>query len=326
MMAASSAIHNATKGGMADLAHGLDHVAHAVRDLDAAAEFYRQLGFTVGARNRHPWGTHNHIVQLPGFFIELLTLAEPDKLGGDGFSTQFAAYARDFAERHEGLALLILESQEAGADVSAFRASGIAASDIMRFEREGKRPDGNTVKVGFSLAFAEDKLSPDIHFATCQQHYPENFWNPEFQKHANGVSQINGVVLVADKPAEQLKFLEAYSGAAAVQIDEDGDRGAGGGYRIELPRGVIDVVTQEAFTHRFGLAAPSPEHGARMAALRFGTTDVTALKSALKSAGLTLATDSNLPAPAGSAVLNADSGAISVPALGAALIFEPVFT
>ena len=62
---------------------GLDHIVHAVRNLDAAADLYRRLGFTVGARNRHPWGTHNHIVQFPGFFIELLTLAEPDKLGSD---------------------------------------------------------------------------------------------------------------------------------------------------------------------------------------------------------------------------------------------------
>jgi catechol 2,3-dioxygenase-like lactoylglutathione lyase family enzyme len=44
--------------------HGLDHIVHAVRDLDAAAEFYASAGFTVGARDRHAWGTHNRIVQL----------------------------------------------------------------------------------------------------------------------------------------------------------------------------------------------------------------------------------------------------------------------
>jgi catechol 2,3-dioxygenase-like lactoylglutathione lyase family enzyme len=55
------------------MARGLDHIVHAVRDLDAAADLYRRLGFTVGARNKHPWGTHNHVVQLSGFFIELLT-------------------------------------------------------------------------------------------------------------------------------------------------------------------------------------------------------------------------------------------------------------
>ena len=51
------------------MARGLDHIVHAVRDLDAAAALYQRLGFQVGARNAHPWGTHNHIVQMPGFFI-----------------------------------------------------------------------------------------------------------------------------------------------------------------------------------------------------------------------------------------------------------------
>jgi len=81
------------------VARGLDHIVHAVRDLDEAVALYRELGFTVGARNKHPWGTHNHIVQMPGFFIELLTLAEPDKLGSDGFSQLFGAYAGDFLKR-----------------------------------------------------------------------------------------------------------------------------------------------------------------------------------------------------------------------------------
>src|ERR1700694_4092624 len=56
------------------MSRGLDHIVHAVADLDAAAALYRRLGFTVGARNVHAWGTHNHIVQLPGFFIELLAV------------------------------------------------------------------------------------------------------------------------------------------------------------------------------------------------------------------------------------------------------------
>jgi catechol 2,3-dioxygenase-like lactoylglutathione lyase family enzyme len=68
------------------MARGPDHIVHAVRDLDAAADFYRRIGFTVGARNRHSWGTHNCIVQFPEFFIEILTLAEPEKLGNDYIS------------------------------------------------------------------------------------------------------------------------------------------------------------------------------------------------------------------------------------------------
>src|SRR5215469_4323119 len=113
---------------------GLDHIVHAVRDLDTASAFYRGLGFLVGARNRHPWGTHNTIIQFPGVFIELLTLAEPDKLGSDGFSKLFGTYTGDFLKRGEGLSLLILEAQDAKADAAAFKAAGIAASDVMHFE------------------------------------------------------------------------------------------------------------------------------------------------------------------------------------------------
>ena len=106
------------------MSRGIDHVVHAVHDLDAAAELYRRFGFTVGARNQHPWGTHNHIIQFKDCFIELLTVAEPDKLGTDGFSRLFGGYTRDFLAQGEGLALLILESKDAAADEAAFRDAG----------------------------------------------------------------------------------------------------------------------------------------------------------------------------------------------------------
>jgi catechol 2,3-dioxygenase-like lactoylglutathione lyase family enzyme len=58
---------------------GLDHIAHAVRDLDAAAGFYQRAGSTVGARNRRAWGTHNTIVQFPEVFIEPIRFVVRDK-------------------------------------------------------------------------------------------------------------------------------------------------------------------------------------------------------------------------------------------------------
>jgi len=282
---------------------GLDHIVHAVRDLDAAADVYKRLGFTVGARNRHPWGTHNHIVQLPGFFVELLTLAEPDRLGDDGFSKLFGAYTRDFVARHEGLALLILESQDAHADEAAFRAAGVAGSDVMRFEREGRRPGGEPVKVAFSLAFAEDRLAPDIHFATCQQHYPENFWNPVFQKHANSVTGVAGVVVVAAEPEQHRTFFEAFTGASA-QANE-------GGFSIATSRGAIDVAVPEAFVHRFGVKAPDISDGARLAALRMSTADPELVQGCPELAGMAGLYAGN------AVVIGAED------ALGAVLVFEP---
>jgi hypothetical protein len=285
------------------MSRGLDHIVHAVRDLDTAAALYHGLGFTVGARNRHPWGTHNHIVQLPGFFVELLTLAEPDKLGDDGFSQLFGAYNGDFLKRGEGLSLLVLQSKDAAADQAALRAAGIAGSDVMRFEREGKRPDGTAVKVGFSLAFAEDKLAPDIHFCICQQHYPENFWNPAFQKHANTVAGIAGVVAVANKPEQYRAFLQAFAGAEAIKTKN--------GFSIATPRGTIEMTTPAAFVARFGVKAPDTARGARLAAIRFTVADASLLQNAPELAGIAGLYAGN------AAIIGADD------AMGAVIIFEP---
>jgi hypothetical protein len=285
------------------MARGLDHIVHAVRNLDAAADLYRGLGFTVGVRNRHPWGTHNHIVQMPGFFIELLTFAEPDKLGDDGFSRLFAAYNRDFIARAEGFSLLILDSGDARADETAFRAAGIAASETLTFHRDGERPDGTTVKVGFSLAFADDEAAPDIHFATCQQHYPDNFWDQAFQRHANGVVAVAGVIVVAEQPALHQPFFESFTGTQAAARE--------GGFSIALSRGAIDVVTPAVFLSRFGVRAPDSAAGARLAALRLTVADPGVLQAVPELAGL-----GGLDAGGATLIGSED-------AMGAVLIFEP---
>ncbi|MGD9921199.1 MAG: VOC family protein [Pseudorhodoplanes sp.] len=282
---------------------GLDHIVHAVRDLDVGAELYRRLGFTVGARNRHPWGTHNHIVQLPGFFIEVLTVAEPDKLTGEGIPQLFGDYNRRFLEAGEGFSLLILESHDAAADARAFEAAKIAASSALRFEREGQRPDGSAVKVAFSLAFAHDALSPANGFAICQQHYPENFWNPAFQQHANGVTGIAGAVMVADNPSDHHIFMSAFAGERELQSSS-------AGITITTPRGDIQVMAPTAYSDHFGMAVPDVTAGGRLAALRLTTSDLAATDSALSSGGFSpVRRMSRLVVPPDQA-------------LGAALVFE----
>src|SRR5438552_7649024 len=158
--------------------HGLDHIVHAIRDLDAAGEFYRRAGFTVGARNRHPWGTHNRIVQFPGVFIELLALGEMERIPpARPRMLSFGAFTQRFLARGEGLSMLVLEGKGAAADAEAFRAAGIGDFVVFDFEREGKRPDGSTVKVAFSLAVGVDPKVLVAGFFSFQQHLQDNFWN-----------------------------------------------------------------------------------------------------------------------------------------------------
>src|SRR6185295_12590109 len=257
------------------MARGLDHIVHAVHDLDAAGESYTRLGFTVGARNRHPWGTHNRIVQFRGVFIELLTTAEMERIPpARPRSISFGGFTREFLERGEGLSMLVLEGKGAAADAAAFRAANIGDFDVFDFEREGKRPDGSSVKVAFSLAFAQDRRAPDTGFFTCQQHYPENFWNPAFQTHANGVTGVAGVVFVAENPADHHVFLKAFSGVSDLTSTSTG-------ITIETPRGEIQVMDASAYRLHFGVEPPDVARGMRLAAIRFSMRDRTVAKAAL---------------------------------------------
>lgn len=251
---------------------------HAVHDLDAAGERYRRLGFTVGARNRHPWGTHNAIVQFPGVFIELLTIGEPGLIApARPRAFSFGAFTRDFLARGEGLAMLVLEGKGAAADAEAFRAAGIGDFDVFDFEREGKRPDGTSVKVAFSLAFAADPRAPDTGFFTCQQHYPENFWNPAFQSHPNTVSGVAGVVFVAENPADHHVFFKAFAGVSDLKSTSSG-------ITIETPRGEIQVMDPAAFRLHYGTEPPDVSRGLRLAALRFSVREMETARSCLEGA------------------------------------------
>ena len=111
-------------------ARPIDHLVLATNDLDAAGAFYEHLGFKVGTRNRHPWGTENRIVQFPGSFLELITVGEGADIPPHGEGVfSFGAFVRDYLDTFEGLAMLVLESKDAQADNADFKKSGIGGFD-----------------------------------------------------------------------------------------------------------------------------------------------------------------------------------------------------
>lgn len=261
---------------------GLDHVVHVVRDLEAAGELYDMLGFTVGTRNRHPWGTDNRIVQLPGFFVELLEIADAEKIPPQEVTRfSFGAFNRDFlAEVGPGLSMLVLEGRDAAIDKLEFDTAGIGGIDLFSFEREGKRLDGVGVKVAFNLAYARDPASPHAGFFTCQQLFPENFWSVDLQRHMNGAQSVVGVVMTAADPAAHTGFLADFAGM-------DARRAVEGWYILKTPRGDIDVMSDALFTQRFGVPAPSGP-GLRLAAVRFGVADMDRLRRRVSSSRMSV--------------------------------------
>src|ERR1700742_1570678 len=116
---------------MSQISRRIDHVVVAVHDLDAAGALYERLGFQVSGRNRHPWGTENRLVQFPTSFIEIVTVGADPGLIPEHTAKQFSfgAFMRDYLRRREGLAMLVLSSDDAKADAALYSREGIGSFD-----------------------------------------------------------------------------------------------------------------------------------------------------------------------------------------------------
>lgn len=192
------------------MVRAFDHIVIAGHDLTALRDFYHRIGFQVGRRNIHPWGTENHIIQFDGVFLELIGLP-PEGQELTEPAPYFAAFVRDYLAKQQGLAMLVLASRDAKADYDSFRAQDIGCGELFHFSRQGVRPDGHTVNVAFSLAFARPHAQVHCGFFTCQQHFPENFWNPAFQQHDNGAFSLTEVIFVADDAGQHVHFMAGFT-------------------------------------------------------------------------------------------------------------------
>lgn len=241
---------------------GIDHLVLCGSSLEAMREAYARLGFTLTPPARHPFGTQNSLVQLDRLFLELLSLADVAKIpehAAERFS--FAAFNRDFLESQEGFSMLVLDSEDARADVAAYRKLGLRTYDPFDFSRRARLPGGEDVVVGFSLAFVSSPDMPLCGSFCCQQHAPEHFWQESYQRHENGARTVLEVVLVAAEPQRLKGFLERFSGVAALS----GDR-----LRFRTRRGDIAVETPKSFEKIYGLAAPDLNRGPRFAGYTIG--------------------------------------------------------
>ena len=229
---------------------GIDHLVLCVNALEEARGRYHALGFATTPPAIHPFGTTNSLVQLQGNFLELIGVVDPAKIAppeADQFG--FGDYIRGFLDRREGMSMLVFESQDAVADQAEFAAKGVDTYAPLHFQRQAKLPDGSSVTVAFSLAFATAPELPEAVFFTCQQHAPEHFWKPEYQNHPNGAQMVAEVVMVAPSPGDLAGFLGQLQTPDAVRMDGDA-------LCVTTARGRLTVLTPDDFAGRFGASPP----------------------------------------------------------------------
>ena len=215
----------------------IDHLVLAVPDLAVAAATYRALGFSVGTRNRHPWGTENHVVQLDGAFLEIIGLAD-DFMPPAPYhpAARFAADVEVAVKRGGGFASLALRTDDAGAEAKRLSTIGLGSGRMLHFGRTSEAPDGTRRELSFTLAFVDQPALPEAGFFFCQHGRPEHFWNAAAQVHANGARSVDTVTLCLDTPSHHATVI-------ALLCDAEAQASTG---RISIPTGGSEIELRTA--------------------------------------------------------------------------------
>ena len=259
----------------------IDHLVLCVRDLDAARGCYRRLGFTLTPPALHPWGTGNVLAQMHGSFLEILAVVDKAKIAPPlpgAFS--FGRFNASFLEKREGFSMLVLQTRDARADRQAFARAGLDTYPAFDFERKARQPDGSEARVAFSLAFATHRDMPEAAFFTCQQHSPQYFWKPDYQKHANGAVGVTEVVMRAPDPASFAPFFAGLQGKDAV-------RSGKGRLDVQAGDGKIVVLDMAGIAQRFpGMEFAGAQDSPVFAGYRVAVADLGAVEKLLGKNGI----------------------------------------
>jgi glyoxalase-like protein len=241
---------------------GINHLVLPAQDLETLRSAYQALGFTVKPRGALPFGISNAVVQLQGTYLELLSVTGdvPEHRPGH-FS--FGAFNRDYLARHEGFSMLVLDTTDARADILSWRAAGLQAYELFDFSKMAPMPDGENVKLSFSLAFVSHPAAPWLGLFACQHHRPEYFAQPQYLNHSNAALTVHEVWIAGEAAQDLADFLSTVTGASSVRKGDDLTV-------LQTQTGAIVLACPRAFEAAFGAPVAHPEDGPHLAGFTIG--------------------------------------------------------
>jgi Glyoxalase-like domain len=194
---------------------GIDHAVVMVRDLDHAAERWRQLGFTVSPRGTHSahMGTGNYTIMLDPDYIELLGVLA---------ATEHNAPARAFLDKREGIERVAFTAVDSAEGADEIRKRGYAPIGPTDFERPVTMPNGTQSAAKFrTFQWPVAEAPGGMRIFACQHKTRETVWIPELMVHANGARRLKAVLLVAPEPAKEAAHLaRMIDREASAQADD----------------------------------------------------------------------------------------------------------
>ena len=200
----------------------LDHVAHFVPDLGAAAQLLEALGFAVTPESAHraqgaPAGTSNRCVMLEQGYLEILapTLDTPN-----------AQRVRAHMARYHGVHLACFGTPDAHAEHRRLTDHGFAPEPVVSLERV--LDSGELAR--FNVVYVPPGKMPEGRIQYVQQLTPQHLWQ---ERYLNEFS-LKSVFVVAREPTAAAARWARFTGLIPQRTDE--------GIRLETARGSVLVA------------------------------------------------------------------------------------
>lgn len=220
----------------------LDHVAHFVRDAEAAQRALIHCGFAPTpisiqvnpdpSGGTRPTGTGNITAMFERGYAELL------------FKTADTPLAREFdamLEQRAGLHLAAFAVANADAAHRQLAESGFAMRDLVRMSRPVDTEVG-AATAAFTIARVEPGVMPEGRIQMLTHHTEQTVWQRRWLNHPNSaVGLIDVVIAVADVEEASARFAR-FTGRKATRTS--------GGAVLHLDRGGIYLVIYDRISER----------------------------------------------------------------------------
>lgn len=181
---------------------GIDHVVVLVQHLDAAANNWSRLGFTVSPRGTHSaaMGSGNYTIMFGDDYVELLGIVT---------ATEHNAPSRTFlAERGGGVERIAFTTTDAAAGAKELRDAGLKAIGPIDFGRPVQLPGGGESEARFSIfEWPREEAPAGVRIFACQHHTRSAVWIPELQRHANTAAGLQRVIVTSPEPETDARHM-----------------------------------------------------------------------------------------------------------------------
>jgi hypothetical protein len=255
----------------------LDHVAHFVRDADAAARALARAGFAptplsiqvnpdAGGGAPRPTGTGNVTAMLAQGYIEVLFKTS---------DTPLAAELETAMRRYAGLHLIAFAVADAESAHHRLAAAGFRMRPLVHMQRPVATASGKGT-AAFTVARVEPGEMAEGRIQMLTHHSEGKVWQPRWLSHPNGAVALQRVVIAVEDVQAASQRYARFTGRDA--------RTDFANRRIQLDRGCIDLVGRAAFAQIFPeIPIPSLPF---IGACEIRVASLTKLKATLAGAGL----------------------------------------